>query len=773
MRFRELQAGIAKMGVMSLDLETEAIKEGLDARNPIDAKLTLIAMASGKGNGVHATAVAPTDEAVEFMVECLKTPRLKVVGHNIFNYDLQVLHHRGIIQLDEVRAKIVDTLPLSWLYNENIPHGLKDMVRKLFKYEMVTFAEAFLLSPNMQLINALMKSIKDIEKTEIGRVGIEFRKKGRAVKKEVLDEWRLRWAKRNTMADRERKKRVKQNSLNGINLIYGAAAIEKKMLQIRESSIQPLLDRIERLEIEVKKDQRKYAEDDARQNIRLYYRLRREMINRGLARWAQMEIDVRRISSEMELNGIKIDLGRLGMLEKIVLETMAEFEARVYNIARQEFNLNSPKQIQKVLYEDLAIVPLTEDRSTDEKTLSRIEHPIGQAILNFRVVQKLNSTYIQKVKGKVLNDPNGRLHGRYNTNGPVTGRWSSSGPNLQNIPSRKKAAEYDNRIQDIGPKIRRVFIATDKHRLICSDLSQIELRLIAHVTGDYNLLEIYKEKAEWDGITYYTGDVHETSRKGVSDMVGFDIGRKLAKNLNFGLCFGMFPEKFAMYAKLFIPGTKDYDVPKAARFRDGFFNLYPGILETIDGLHKIRMGSDQAFPKTHFPTISGRTRYYEKGEWVNGGKILNAIIQGSAADILKAIIWGADKFIVKNPKYRKSKLLLQSHDEVTLEAPASISEEVSILMKYIMEAGWFKIAVPILASAKICNDWGEFNDDGVLEVGVSPPKESGIKPAVAMLTSKQKAWASKIVRVEQFNQVSTDQGFVPLEDIPDELKGRN
>ena len=157
MRFREIQAGIAKVGVMCLDLETDPIREGLDARNPADAKVSLIAMASGKGNGVHATAVKPTEEAVEFMVECLKNPRLRVVGHNIFNYDLQVLHHRGIIRFNEIQAKIVDTLPLSWLHDENTSNGLKDMVRSLFKYEMVTYVEAFLLSPNMQLNNTIEK----------------------------------------------------------------------------------------------------------------------------------------------------------------------------------------------------------------------------------------------------------------------------------------------------------------------------------------------------------------------------------------------------------------------------------------------------------------------------------------------------------------------------------------------------------------------------------------------------------------------------------------
>lgn len=770
MLFSDIANGIAKYGVMSLDLETEPLEEGLDARDPANARVSLIAMASGKGTGIKAVAVTPTDEAIQFMVEHLRKPEIRVVGHNVFSYDLQVLHHRNIIKLDEVKAKVVDSLPLSWLYNENIPHDLKSMVMTIFKYQMKTYSEAFLVSPNMRMIEALKAEIKHIEKDVIGRVGILFRKAKSAAKKAAEEEYREKWAKRNTAKDREIKNRIKESLSAELETRFGDKAIADEQKRIREELITPKMAEIEYLKREVVKDQRKYAEDDARQTLRLYYRLRRIMMDRNIVTWAQKEIEVRKIASEMELNGVKIDLGRLAILASLVEEAISEFEARVYNIARQEFNLNSPKQIQKVLYNDLAIEPIDATRGTDEKTLSRLAHPIAQALLDYRVVQKINSTYVQKIRSKVMADPGGRLHGRYNTNGPVTGRWSSSGPNLQNIPSRKKAAEYDDRIQDLGARIRASFVPDVDHVFIGADLSQVELRLIAHYTGDANLLEIYRKMAICDGILYYTGDVHDTTRKNVSKMVGFDIGRKLAKNLNFGLCFGMFPPKFAVYAKLFKPGTKEYDIESATRFRDGFFELYPGILEMIEGLHRMREGDENHFPVLRYGTISGRSRYFPKEEWVNGGKIFNSIIQGSAADILKVIIWAIDKFVVKNPRYAGTRLILQVHDEILLEVPAGIAKEVAIMVKFIMEAEWFRLAVPLLASVKICNDWGDYNNDATPEMGEVPSKESGIVPAVAMLTQEQRAWASSQVEVQLFNAVSEIKDFIPIEDLPDAIR---
>jgi DNA polymerase I-like protein with 3'-5' exonuclease and polymerase domains len=739
MLFREIALGIEKHGVLSLDLETTS-------KDPTEAEITLIAMASGVGRGIQKVAVRPTKEAVDFMVKNLLDERIRVVGHNILSYDLQVLHYRGILPLGNAKAKIVDTLPMAWLLNENTDHDLKFMVGKLFGHKMASFGEAFLFSPALKKIAELQKQIKEIEKTKIERVGVEFRKKMRKVKKETKDRIKEEFQGKRTRADQSKKKEMLANLEWYLEETFGEEAQEDERKRIRKVEIQPILDEVEILNLSAEKDKINYAEDDAKQTLRLYHRLRRLMKERGLLRWAQLEIDVRRVASEMELNGISVDLSRLADLREVLERLMEEYQAKAFNVARMDFNLRSWPQVQKVVYDVLRVVPPDGERNTDEKTLSRINHPIGQAILDYRAAQKLHSTYVMKIEDKVKKDPKCRLHGGFNTNGTVTGRWSSSGPNLQNIPSRRKADYYDEKIQGVGPTIRRVFISTKKYKLICADLSQIELRLIAHFSGDHNLLRVYSQKAEWDGMTFWTGDVHDETRRFVSEMVGYDIGRKLAKNLNFGLCFGMFPKKFAVYAKLFFEGTYDYDVEKAAAFRDGFFRAYPGILNSIDTLHELRNNKHMV----RFRTISGRSRYFPKGEWINGGTVFNAIVQGSAADILKAVVLGINRNIVKNPKY-DAKLILQVHDEVSLEAPEDQAEEVAVLVKYIMEADWFKIAVPILAGAKICDDWALFNDDDIPEVGVTPPKETGIKPAVAMLSPEQRNWAAQHVKVDNFN----------------------
>jgi DNA polymerase-1 len=283
--------------------------------------------------------------------------------------------------------------------------------------------------------------------------------------------------------------------------------------------------------------------------------------------------------------------------------------------------------------------------------------------------------------------------------------------------------------------------------------------LITNLTQDVNLMSVYTETAEWNGMTFYTGDIHHKT----STML--DIPRKLAKNLNFGLCYGMFPLKFARYARLFNideHGNKIYDVEQARGYRDRFFMLYPGILEMMEDLEKLRHPGDRGFVRTRFETICGRYRHFPKEEHVTGGKILNSIIQGSASDILNVIVWAIDEFILKNPRYKDVKMILQVHDEVCLEAPEELAQEVGVLVKYIMECNWFPMSVPVLASAKICDKWSDNGNDDVPEVGVMPPEESGIRAAVAMLTPEDREWAAQFVKVKDFTPVYEEAEFVEV-----------
>jgi DNA polymerase-1 len=508
----------------------------------------------------------------------------------------------------------------------------------------------------------------------------------------------------------------------------------------------------------------------------------------------------------MEINGVYIDQTRLEALKDEVEPLLNEFESAIYNLAKRQFKITSPDQLAEVLYDDLRIPQaggirvdktgkeIDEARSTKEALLARMRHPIAQQVLNYRTLFKLKTAFLTKLLSQVRAGKDGRIHPVYNTT-VRTGRWSCKKPNVQQIPSKKKAQEYDQRILGLGPKLRSVFTAPSGKKFVGGDLSQIELRLAAHFTKDYNLLKVYSESQDFGGIRYYTGDIHDTTSKSLG------VPRKIAKNINFGLVYGMSAKGFARYARLYKEGTDVFDIERAEAFRNGFMELYAGIPDFLDRLQKTREGQ---FIKTKFQTISGRFRRFPKEDNAFPGKIFNSIIQGSAADILKVIIWALDVCIVKNPKFAGTELVLQVHDEVGLYVPEEMVNRVAVLTKYIMEARWFEMEVPVLASVKICDDWGQKDDDSVPEVGIlytklsdkgvvtdriftnnnwkefadfeeaakkdekakKPANESKIvlvKPCVAMLTDAQNRWAAQFVKVEDFTFHGDEGKFVKEE----------
>lgn len=759
MDFYEIAQGIEEHGVLSLDLETTSLEER-------EAEITLIAMASGKGAGIKSVAVKPTKRAVKFMVSRLRDPKVRVVGHNIFSYDLQVLHHRKIISLDDVRARVVDTIPLAWMLDENMDHGLKALVKKFLGYRMVTYHEAFFSSPSMLKIRQLEHTIKEIIKTKLDKVAIEIKKAAREDKKKRMDELKeLFKDQKRTKINNALKKGRKEDIDKYILNTFGPVAEKRRYDKIQKQEIEPLEKMIVKLKQTADVEQRDYAKDDAKQTLRLYRYLRREVEKRGLLRWADIENKNRKLASRMELYGAHVSIERLIHLKAEFEPLMRDIQNSIYDMARIEFNLNSPAQVRKVLYEDLAIPPVDDGEgnpliSSRVDVLDRLPHPIAQTILDYRVVQKLYSTYVVALMAKAQSNPYRRIFAGFNTTGTVTGRWTSSGPNLQNIPSRAKPGSYDERVQNLGPKLRSIFVATKGYKLIKADLSQIELRLIANVTGDANLLRIYNEYVDYEGMRYYTGDIHrETSEN-------LNVPRKLAKNINFGLCYGMMPWTFAKNARIFIKGTKEYDIEAAAKHRNSFFELYPGIPEYIGELRRQRRGGDRGIIRNTFRLISGRLRHFPKNIPVSGGKIFNSIIQGSAADILKVITWSVRECL-RHDDFKGCELVWQVHDEVGIEVPSKIARKVGVLIKYIMEYPWFSLKVPILASVTPGDDWG--SDDK--EIGILPPKEAGINAAVAMLTKEQQEWAAKYVRGERFmGGGSSEKGLVLVDNLDKEDK---
>jgi len=194
-KFRLLRDKIDEYGILSLDLETTS-------KIPKEAKVELVAMASGKGAATTTVAVPPTPEVLSFVKEQLRRPSLRVVGHNIIRFDLEVLHFNGIFDLKDIQAKVIDTLPLSWLYKDMIPHGLKEMVSRIFDYEMVTYEGAYISSPAMMMIRQSDKVIEDLEGRK-SQIITEIDKSARAEIKRLGDELKEKFKGRRKKEDRK------------------------------------------------------------------------------------------------------------------------------------------------------------------------------------------------------------------------------------------------------------------------------------------------------------------------------------------------------------------------------------------------------------------------------------------------------------------------------------------------------------------------------------------------------------------------------------------
>jgi DNA polymerase I-like protein with 3'-5' exonuclease and polymerase domains len=695
--FDALRAKVQKTGVLSLDLET-------DSKVPADVtELKLIALAAGSGRGIKALAVKPSKKIIRYTVDCLRNPELRLVGHNVISYDLEVLQHQGIIDLKDVRAKLADTLVMSWLVNENIQHKLKFLAKRYLGVTMVEFSEAYLESPALRKIRSLDAILKQ---NEIKIISLD--KRLARLKNPVL------------LAESQAQKDIL--TANNEDM-----AADKVLLNLRAET-----------------EQRRYAADDARQTLKLYYHFRKIIIEKGWATWAGVELKARRYAAMMEMSGIRIDRGKLNAVRPEFGRLQTLFHNKVLNIAKEDVNPRSPKDMKRLIYDTLGLpaYKMHPDADPEEKTgemaLARMTHPIAQALLDFRVVDKLRGTYVEMLWKKVCDREDSRLYGRFNTTGARTGRFSSSGPNLQNIPSRKKPNNYDVQVQELGPKIRSYFVAPPGRKLIIVDLSQIELRLIAHVTQDTKMLDVYNRHEMENGMKFYTGDIHAET------MVNADVPRKMAKNMNFGMCYGITPGGFCRRFKIFKPGTRDYDFDGVTGNMNAFFETYSGLANTIQLIRAMWDGRHGRFPRRHFKMLSGRLRRFTGNDRHSPGAILNAIIQGSAADLLKAITVAVLDQMLSHPDFATVLPLLQIHDELVLEADDDQADDVGVVVKYAMERAWFDLTVPVLASGKVVDSWGDMGNDDIPEIGIMP-KSKSIKAAAAMLTEEQEAYAAQYI----------------------------
>ena len=395
--------------------------------------------------------------------------------------------------------------------------------------------------------------------------------------------------------------------------------------------------------------------------------------------------ELEKVLRETEDKGVLIDKEFLSELSVDINTQLEELEDKIYSTVGHEFNLNSPKQLSNVLYQELnlansAVKKRKTHLATNEATLLLLlgSHPVIELMLNYRELFKLKSTYIDSLPPQIGSD--GRIHTHYHTDATRTGRLSSKNPNLQNIPIRG----------DWGEKIRKIFIAPSRHQLLSADYNQIELRVMAHMSQDENLKEIFKR-----GEDVHTKTASQIFDKQVTAVSGQE--RRIAKMVNFGIMYGISP--FGLARELQI----DYE--KAKEIIERYFEEFPRV--------KLWIGDTlrEAYEKGFVETLGGFRRYVlelkSNNRIIRGAgerSAVNSPVQGTAADIIKeAMVKLNEELRIKN---LETKMILQVHDELVFEVPEKELKKAVPMVKSVMETA-FPLSVPLVVDLKIGKNWGE------------------------------------------------------------------
>lgn len=431
-----------------------------------------------------------------------------------------------------------------------------------------------------------------------------------------------------------------------------------------------------------------YASEDADVALRLYPILRDELQRLGMKTlFEEVEMPLLQVLQRMEERGVRLDTDRLLEVAKGLEEEMKKLEETIYTEAEQPFNISSPKQVGEILFEKMKISSRPRKTkgggyATGEEILLQYasEHPIVQHILDYRGVKKLMSTYIEALP--TLLYPDGKLHTSFNQAVAATGRLSSSNPNLQNIPIRSA----------VGQEIRSALVPdSDEYLFLSADYSQIELRLLAHLSEDEHLIDAFCRGE----------DIHRTTAARIYKVALEEVTplqRSFAKTANFGIIYGI--SAFGLSQRLHIP-------PKEAQsLIDSYFASYPSIKAFIERC------IEQARNKGYAETIMGRRRYLPD---INSRtatvrsfaerNAVNAPIQGTAADLIKIAMVRIDKAL--RTKQMKSRMILQVHDELNFDAHRSEIEELTHLVHHEMTHAMEGLRVPLEVEIGVGANWLE------------------------------------------------------------------
>ncbi|WP_250509840.1 DNA polymerase I [Caballeronia sp. GACF4] len=430
-----------------------------------------------------------------------------------------------------------------------------------------------------------------------------------------------------------------------------------------------------------------YAAEDADITLRLHQALYPQVVQEeGLLKvYREIELPTSRVLRKMERNGVLIDRAKLDTQSNEIAKRLIDLQTEAYELAGGEFNLGSPKQIGQIFFEklELPVVKKTPSGapSTDEEVLQKLaeDYPLPKVLLEHRGLSKLKSTYTDKLP-RMVNASTGRVHTNYAQAVAVTGRLSSNEPNLQNIPVRTGE----------GRRIREAFIAPPGCKIVSADYSQIELRIMAHISGDESLLRAFKEGE----------DVHRATASEVFGVTPIEVSndqRRIAKVINFGLIYGM--SSFGLASNLGI--TRD----AAKLYIDRYFARYPGV---ADYMERTRVTAKM---NGYVETVFGRRLWLPE---INGGSgprrqaaeraAINAPMQGTAADLIKLSMIAVQDWIEATNIY--AKMIMQVHDELVLEVPEEELPEVRKRLPELM-CGVAKLNVPLVAEVGVGNNWEE------------------------------------------------------------------
>lgn len=430
-----------------------------------------------------------------------------------------------------------------------------------------------------------------------------------------------------------------------------------------------------------------YAAEDADITLRLYEMFDLLLKKRGLDKlFYGLEMAVLPVLCEMEFAGIGLDVEALNAYSTELQSRLKNIEQEIYELVGHEFNINSTKQLQQVLFEERKLQPIKKTQtgySTDTSVLEELssEDPVPRKILEFRGLTKLKSTYVDTLP-LLVNPETGRIHTTFHQHGTATGRMSSKDPNLQNIPIK----------DEDGRKIRQAFVADKGKIFLSADYSQIELVVLAHFAGDKALAEAFA-----NGV-----DVHRATGAlifGVEPDKVSPEQRRIAKTINFGVMYGM--SAFRLARELGIPRND------AVGFIEGYFRSYQGIQNFI------REQTVYAVEHGGVRTLLGRFRRIpeiyssNKVERAGGERVaVNTPIQGTAADIVKSAMIRVTNQI--RERGLKSRLLLQVHDELILECPEAEADEVEEILRTEMPKA-VELSVPLSVSVERGKRWGEMH----------------------------------------------------------------